>query len=265
MRARSFSQDDAHIFCTEEQINEETKSFCDFLIEVYRDFGFEDILVKFSDRPDNRAGSDEVWDKAESALEKAVAMAGLETVLNPGEGAFYGPKLEFVLRDAIGRDWQCGTLQVDFVLPERLDAEFVGADSERHRPVMLHRAVLGSLERFLGILIESTYGHVPLWMAPVPVAIATITEEANVWAIKVQERLQQAGIDCEIDLRNEKIGRKVREHSNAKIPCIWVIGKNEADNQEVAIRRLGSKNNDVMALDEAIEQLKAETTPPGSR
>jgi threonyl-tRNA synthetase len=262
MRARSFGQDDAHIFCTEEQVNKETKDFIEFLIEVYKDFGFEDILVKFSDRPDNRAGSDETWDKAESALKEAVELAGLEYVMNPGEGAFYGPKLEFTLRDAIGRDWQCGTLQVDFVLPERLDAEYVGADGDRHRPVMLHRAVMGSLERFLGMLIESTAGHLPLWLTPTPVVIATITEEADPWAEEVRRQLHAAGIRAELDIRNEKIGRKVREHSNQKIPQIWVIGKNEATDKQVAIRKLGSKANTVTDIAEAIAQLVADTAMP---
>ena len=228
----------------------------------YKDFGFEDILVKFSDRPDNRAGSDETWDKAEGALKEAVSLAGLEYEMNPGEGAFYGPKLEFTLRDAIGRDWQCGTLQVDFVLPERLDAEYVGADGDRHRPVMLHRAVMGSLERFLGMLIESTAGHLPLWLTPTPLVIATITEEANPWAEEVQKQLQSAGIRAELDLRNEKIGRKVREHSNAKIPQIWVVGKNEAEEKQVAIRKLGSKANTVTDAAEAIAQLVIDTTMP---
>ncbi|MBV1921417.1 MAG: threonine--tRNA ligase [Pseudomonadales bacterium] len=262
MRARSFGQDDAHIFCTEEQINKETKDFIEFLIEVYKDFGFEDILVKFSDRPDNRAGSDETWDKAENALKEAVELAGLEYVMNPGEGAFYGPKLEFTLRDAIGRDWQCGTLQVDFVLPERLDAEYVGADGDRHRPVMLHRAVMGSLERFLGMLIESTAGHLPLWLTPTPVVIATITEEADPWAEEVRRQLQAIGIRAELDIRNEKIGRKVREHSNQKIPQIWVIGKNEATDKQVAIRKLGSKANTVTDIADAIAQLAADTAMP---
>ncbi len=262
MRARSFGQDDAHIFCTEEQINKETKDFIEFLIEVYKDFGFEDILVKFSDRPDNRAGSDETWDKAENALKEAVELAGLEYIMNPGEGAFYGPKLEFTLRDAIGRDWQCGTLQVDFVLPERLDAEYVGADGDRHRPVMLHRAVMGSLERFLGMLIESTAGHLPLWLTPIPVVIATITEEADPWAEEVRRQLQAIGIRAELDIRNEKIGRKVREHSNQKIPQIWVVGKNEATDKQVAIRKLGSKANTVTDIADAIAQLVADTAMP---
>lgn len=265
MRARSFSQDDAHIFCTEDQINVETASFIKMLREVYEDFDFNDISIKFSDRPDNRAGSDEIWDRAENALKQAVDSLGLECELNPGEGAFYGPKLEFVLKDAIGRDWQCGTLQVDFVLPERLDAEYVGEDGARHRPVMLHRAVLGSLERFLGILIESTAGHLPLWLAPVPVVIATITDDAREWAEAVADKLKAAGVYCELDLRNEKIGYKVREHSNAKVQQIWVVGKNEAEAQQVAIRRLGSKANDVVDATTAIEQIVRDTTPPSNR
>ncbi|MAR89530.1 MAG: threonine--tRNA ligase [Pseudomonadales bacterium] len=263
MRARSFSQDDAHVFCTEEQINAETASFIAMLNEVYRDFGYEDIRIKFSTRPEQRAGSDEVWDQAEAALQAAVDSLGLECELNPGEGAFYGPKLEFVLKDAIGRDWQCGTLQVDFVLPERLDAEYVGEDGNRHRPVMLHRAILGSLERFLGILIESTAGHLPLWLSPLPVVIATITDDARDWALDVAEQLTAAGVYCELDLRNEKIGYKVREHSKAKVPQIWVLGKNEAEAGQVAVRQLGSKNNEVMALDEAIRAVQAATRMPG--
>ena len=257
MRARSFSQDDAHIFCTEEQINQETANFIKLLREVYADFGFTDISIKFSDRPENRAGSDETWDKAEGALQAAVESLGLECELNPGEGAFYGPKLEFVLKDAIGRDWQCGTLQVDFVLPERLDATYVGEDSARHRPVMLHRAVLGSLERFLGILIESTAGHLPLWISPLPVVIATITDDARDWAQEVADRLKAAGVHAELDLRNEKIGYKVREHSKGKVPQIWVVGKNEAEQQQVAVRTLGSNNNEVKGIDAAVSEIAA--------
>ena len=257
MRARSFSQDDAHIFCTEEQINQETANFIKLLREVYADFGFTDISIKFSDRPENRAGSDETWDKAEGALQAAVESLGLECELNPGEGAFYGPKLEFVLKDAIGRDWQCGTLQVDFVLPERLDATYVGEDSARHRPVMLHRAVLGSLERFLGILIESTAGHLPLWISPLPVVIATITDDARDWALAVADKLKAAGVHAELDLRNEKIGYKVREHSKAKVPQIWVVGKNEAEQQQVAVRTLGSNNNEVKGIDAAVSEIAA--------
>lgn len=262
MRARSFSQDDAHIFCTEGQINEETAAFITMLREVYQDFGFDSFRIKFSDRPDNRAGSDETWDRAEGALREAVESLGLECELNPGEGAFYGPKLEFVLRDAIGRDWQCGTLQVDFVLPERLDAEYVAEDGSRQRPVMLHRAVLGSLERFLGILIESTAGHLPLWMAPVPVVVATITNAVDDYAANVVEQLKARGIPAELDTRNEKIGFKVREHSRAKVPVIWVVGEKEAEQNQVAVRRLGSQATDTLALDEAVEQLHRDTRAP---
>ena len=262
MRARSFSQDDAHIFCTEGQINEETAAFITMLREVYKDFGFESFRIKFSDRPEKRAGADETWDKAEGALREAVESLGLECELNPGEGAFYGPKLEFVLRDAIGRDWQCGTLQVDFVLPERLDAEYVAEDGSRQRPVMLHRAVLGSLERFLGILIESTAGHLPLWLAPVPVAVCTITNAADDYARSVKERLEAAGIPAELDLRNEKIGFKVREHSRAKVPQIWVIGEKEAEEQQVALRRLGSQATDTVSLDAAVTALANATRLP---
>jgi threonyl-tRNA synthetase len=262
MRARSFSQDDAHIFCTEEQVNEETAGFIKMLREVYEDFGFDSFRIKFSDRPDNRAGSDETWDKAEGALRSAVESLGLECELNPGEGAFYGPKLEFVLRDAIGRDWQCGTLQVDFVLPDRLDAEYVAEDGSRQRPVMLHRAVLGSLERFLGILIESTAGHLPLWLAPRPVAVCTITNSADEYATAVQQKLVAAGVPAELDIRNEKIGFKVREHSRAKTPRIWVIGEQEAQQNQVAIRTLGSQATETMDLDEAVAALAAATRLP---
>ncbi|MCC1497037.1 threonine--tRNA ligase [Alcanivorax sp. 1008] len=262
MRARTFGQDDAHIFCTEAQINEETAAFIKMLREVYADFGFTEIKVMFSDRPANRAGSDETWDRAESALKAAVESVGLEYILNPGEGAFYGPKLEFQLRDAIGRDWQCGTLQVDFVLPERLDAEYVGEDSQRHRPVMLHRAVLGSLERFLGIVIESTAGYLPLWLSPLPVVVATITNAVDGYAAEVSAALAEAGVTNETDLRNEKIGYKVREHSKSKVPVILVLGEKEATDRQVAIRRLGSQNTEVMALDAAIALLKDQTRMP---
>ncbi len=262
MRARSFSQDDAHIFCTEDQINEETAKFIEMLNAVYKDFGYEDIRIKFSTRPDNKAGTEEIWDKAEGALQAAVESLGLECELNPGEGAFYGPKLEFVLKDAIGRDWQCGTLQVDFVLPERLDAEYVGEDGNRHRPVMLHRAILGSLERFLGILIESTAGHLPMWLSPIPVVIATITDDAREWALEIEGILKAAGVYCELDLRNEKIGYKVREHSKSKVPQIWVVGKNEAEARQVAVRRLGSKDNTVLDIDNAVEKIAKATQIP---
>ena len=262
MRVRAFTQDDAHIFCTEDQITSETIAFCQLLKEIYTDFGFTDVRVKFSDRPAKRAGADETWDKAEAALLEASKAAGLETTLNPGEGAFYGPKLEFVLRDAIGRDWQCGTLQVDFVLPERLDASYVGEDGGRHRPVMLHRAVLGSFERFLGILIENFAGRFPVWLAPVQVVVATIVSEADDFAREVLATLKAAGIRAELDLRNEKINYKVREHSVAKVPVMLVIGKREAENRSVAIRRLGSQDQEILALDQAVATLAAEASPP---
>ena len=262
MRARTFGQDDAHIFCTEAQINGETAAFIKMLREVYADFGFTDIKVMFSDRPEKRAGSDETWDRAEAALKEAVESVGLDYQLNPGEGAFYGPKLEFQLRDAIGRDWQCGTLQVDFVLPERLDAEYVGEDSQRHRPVMLHRAVLGSLERFLGIVIESTAGYLPLWLSPHPVTVATITNAVDDYAAEVVQLLNDAGIYAELDNRNEKIGYKVREHSKAKVPVIFVIGEQEANERKVAVRRLGSQATETLALDEAIAVLREQTRMP---
>ncbi|HSR55683.1 MAG TPA: threonine--tRNA ligase, partial [Alphaproteobacteria bacterium] len=262
MRVRAFTQDDAHIFCTEDQITSETKDFCDLLMSVYADFGFTDVIVKFSDRPEIRAGDDSIWDKAEGSLRDAVKATGLETVLNPGEGAFYGPKLEFVLRDAIGREWQCGTLQVDFVLPERLDASYVGEDGGRHRPVMLHRAILGSLERFIGILIEEYAGAFPLWLAPLQVVLATITSDGDAYAREAAEELSKAGLRCELDISNEKIGHKVREHSLAKVPVIAAIGKREAENRTLALRRLGSKAQEVLALDEARDRLVTEARVP---
>ncbi|MBT5037565.1 MAG: threonine--tRNA ligase, partial [Rhodospirillaceae bacterium] len=265
MRVRGFVQDDAHIFCAEDQITPETKDFCDLLMSIYKDFGFEKVLVNFADRPPVRAGADEVWDRAEGALMEAVKSAGLEVHLNPGEGAFYGPKLEFVLRDAIGRDWQCGTLQVDFVLPERLDASYVGVDGERHRPVMLHRAILGSIERFLGILIEHHAGRFPLWLAPRQIVVATITEDSDAYAGEVVERLRAAGLRAETDLRNEKIGFKVREHSVAKLPVILAVGGREAEGQTVAMRRLGNKQQEVLALDEAVDRLQKEAAGPLAR
>jgi threonyl-tRNA synthetase len=260
MRVRAFVQDDAHIFCTEDQIESETKEFIALLSSVYKDFGFEEFVVKFSDRPEVRAGSDETWDKAEAALRKA--SEGVEMTLNPGEGAFYGPKLEFVLRDAIGRDWQCGTLQVDFVLPERLDAGYIGVDGEKHRPVMLHRAILGSFERFLGILMENYAGRFPLWMAPVQVQVATITGDSDAYAEEVTAALKAAGIRAECDLRNEKINYKIRQHSHAKVPAIFVVGGREAEERKVAVRRLGGKDQEILALDDAIARLKEEAAPP---
>ena len=265
MRVRGFVQDDAHIFCTDDQITPETEDFCDLLMSIYRDFGFEQVRVNFADRPAVRVGADDVWDRAEEALLEAVKGTGLEVQHTPGEGAFYGPKLEFVLRDAIGRDWQCGTLQVDFVLPERLDAPYVGEDGERHRPVMLHRAILGSLERFLGILIEHYAGRFPLWLAPRQVVVATITADSDGYAGEVLARLRAAGLNAEADLRNEKIGYKVREHSVAKVPAILAVGAREAEGETVAMRRLGVKEQEILALDEAVDRLQKEAAGPLAR
>ncbi|HYL48947.1 MAG TPA: threonine--tRNA ligase [Stellaceae bacterium] len=264
MRVRAFTQDDAHIFCTEDHITSESVAFCDLLRSVYRDFGFEDVSVKFSDRPAKRAGDDAVWDRAEAALKTAVEAAKLPYTLNPGEGAFYGPKLEFVLRDAIGRDWQCGTLQVDFVLPERLDANYIGEDGQRHRPVMLHRAILGSLERFIAILIEQHAGRFPLWLAPVQAVVATITSDADAYAGVVLDALTKAGLRATADLRNEKINLKVREHSLAKVPLLLVVGAREAETQSIALRRLGGKDQEILALGEAIARLKGEAAVPSA-
>ena len=262
MRVRAFTQDDAHIFCTEDQITEESVKFCALLQSIYADFGFDDVRVKFSDRPEVRAGDDATWDRAEAALTDATHAAGLDTVLNPGEGAFYGPKLEFVLRDAIGRDWQCGTLQVDFVLPDRLDAEYVGEDGNRHRPVMLHRAILGSIERWIGILIEQYSGRMPAWLAPVQIVVASITDSANDYARKVATRAVAAGLRVEMDLRNEKISYKVREHSVMKVPFILAVGGREAEAGTVALRRLGSNNQQVLDANETILMLRDESLAP---
>lgn len=262
MRVRSFVQDDAHIFCEENSITAETQAFCELLMSVYKDFGFTEVRVKFSDRPAKRAGTDEIWDKAESALMKAVKASGLEYTLNPGEGAFYGPKLEFVLRDAIGRDWQCGTLQVDFVLPERLDANYIGSDGEKHRPVMLHRAILGSLERFFGILIENYAGKFPLWLAPVQVVVASVVESANGYASYVCEQLIAENLRADTDLRNEKISYKVRDLSVQKTPYIAVVGVKEAETQTVSFRQLGSPDQTVMTLKDFIAMMKQNSAPP---
>jgi len=265
MRVRAFTQDDAHIFCTEDQINAESVSFCNLLLDVYRDFGFDDVRVKFSDRPEVRAGDDATWDRAEAALKAATDAAGLETTPNPGEGAFYGPKLEFVLRDAIGRDWQCGTLQVDFVLPDRLGAEYVTESGERKRPVMLHRAILGSLERWIGILIEQYSGRMPAWLAPVQCVIAPITESANAYAGEVADAFKKAGFRVEMDLRNEKISYKVREHSVMKVPFIIAVGGREEESRTIALRRLGSANQETLALSDALNTLGDEILPPDIR
>ena len=262
MRVRAFTQDDAHIFCSEDQITSESIIFCDLLRKIYKDFGFEDVRVKFSDRPGVRAGDDETWDRAEEALKSACEAAGLETTLNPGEGAFYGPKLEFVLTDAIGRDWQCGTLQVDFVLPERLDANYIASDGSKKRPVMLHRAILGSMERWIGILIEQYAGRFPIWLAPVQAVITTITGDNDDYAYKVLEECKKVGLRAAVDVRNEKINYKIREHSNAKIPVILVVGTKEQENETVAVRRLGGKSQEILALDDAVNTLLKESIPP---
>jgi threonyl-tRNA synthetase len=265
MRVRAFTQDDAHIFCTEAQIAPETVRFVELLSSIYDDFGFPEFRVKFSDRPPQRVGDDAVWDHAEAALKEACAIADVEYTLNPGEGAFYGPKLEFVLRDAIGRDWQCGTLQVDFNLPERLDAEYVAEDGTRRRPVMLHRAILGSFERFLGILIEQYAGRFPLWLAPVQVVVATIVSEADGYAREAARAFASAGMAVETDLTNQKINAKVREHSLRHVPVLAVIGRKEAEAGTVALRRLGAQAHEVVALEGAVAQLAAEATPPDLR
>ncbi len=262
MRVRGFTQDDAHIFCTEDQITAETGRVCDLLLRIYRDLGFEDVIVKFADRPDRRVGDDAVWDRAETSLKKAMQSLGLDYAYNKGEGAFYGPKIEFVLRDAIGRDWQCGTLQVDFNLPVRLGASFVGEDGNRHTPVLLHRAIFGSLERFIGILLEHYAGTLPLWLAPVQVVVATITSDADEYASEVAQSLSSAGLRALTDTRNEKINYKVREHSLAKVPVIIAVGKREMTENTVAIRRLGANGQRSMDLAEAIESLRDEAKMP---
>jgi threonyl-tRNA synthetase len=262
MRVRQFTQDDAHIFCTDDQIAPETARFIKLLSQVYTDFGFPDFRIRFADRPEARIGSDDLWDHAEAALREACAIAGVDYELNPGEGAFYGPKLEFVLRDAIGRDWQCGTLQVDPNLPERLDAEYVGEDGARHRPMMLHRAIFGSFERFLGILIEQYAGRFPLWLAPVQAVVATIVSDADDYANEVAKAFAKAGLAVETDLTNQKINAKVREHSLAHVPVLAVVGRKEAENRTVALRRLGSQAQEVLSLQEAVSRLASEATPP---
>jgi threonyl-tRNA synthetase len=265
MRVRHFTQDDAHLFCTQEQITEECVKLNDLILTIYREFGFDDVIIKFADRPPRRVGSDDVWDKAESALKAAVEAAGQTYELNPGEGSFYGPKLEYTLRDAIGREWQCGTVQVDFNMPHRLGAFYIGADGDKHEPVMIHRAMFGSLERFTGILIEHYAGALPLWLAPVQATICTIVSSADEYAQNVLARLKAAGLRAEIDLRNEKINYKVREHSHAKVPVIIAVGNNEARDGSVSIRRLGAKEQHVVPLETAIEALSSEAKPPDLR
>ena len=263
MRVRAFTQDDAHIFCTPEQITDESISVCDLILAIYRGFGFDDVRIKFADRPEVRVGEDAVWDQAEAALKKALEVAGLDYSYNPGEGAFYGPKLEFVLRDAIGRDWQCGTLQVDLNMPARLAATYVGEDGNKHTPVMLHRAIFGSLERFMGILIEHHAGHLPLWLAPVQAKVLTITSDADDYADEVAAELRKAGLRVDTDKRNEKISYKVREHSVAKVPVLLAVGQREVDERNVAVRRLGTKQQAVLSLVDAVAELSAEAAGHG--
>ncbi len=265
MRVRGFVQDDAHIFCEEAQIESETSLFIEMLSGIYRDLGFPEFAVKFSDRPEVRTGADEIWDKAESALQSAAQAAGCPFDLNPGEGAFYGPKLEFVLTDAIGRSWQCGTLQVDFVLPERLNATYIGNDGEKHRPVILHRAILGSFERFIGIMLEEHAGNLPLWLSPRQIVVATIVSGANGYAKEVATFLRNAGFRAEVDLRNEKINFKVREHSLAKVPLILAVGDREVQDHSVAVRQLGEKKVKNLCLDAFLQEFLQEATPPDLR
>jgi threonyl-tRNA synthetase len=263
LRVRAFTPDHAHIFCTPEQITSETVAVCDLILGIYRDFGFDKVLIKFADRPPVRVGEDGVWDQAEAALKAGLEKAGLEYSYNPGEGAFYGPKLEFVLRDAIGRDWQCGTHQVDLNLPHRLGAHYIGEDGQKHTPVLLHRAIFGSLERFIGILLEHHAGNLPLWLAPTQAKVLTITSDANDYALDVVSRLREAGINADADLRNEKISYKVREHSVAKVPVLMAVGQREVDEKTVALRRLGSKQQQVVDLGRAIADLSDEIRQRG--
>ncbi len=262
MRVRAFLQDDAHIFCTEQQIESETKKFIDLLSVIYKELGFAEFKIKFSDRPANRSGSDQVWDRAELALKRATKIAGYDYLINKGEGAFYGPKLEFVLTDALGRDWQCGTLQVDFVLPERLGSSYINDMGEKKIPVMLHRAILGSFERFIGILLENTTGRLPLWLAPTQVVIASITTNMDKYITEVDRSFKNVGLRCKIDNRNEKINYKVREHSLSKIPVIAVVGEKEIEDQSINLRWLGQKESQTVSLDTAIRDLSREATPP---
>ena len=271
MRVRGFTQDDAHIFCTEAQMAAECLAINDLILSTYRDFGFEEIVVKLSTRPEKRVGSDELWDRAEAIMTQVLQQIAeasdgkIKTAINPGEGAFYGPKFEYVLRDAIGRDWQCGTTQVDFNLPERFGAFYIGPDGDKITPVMIHRAICGSMERFLGILIEHFAGHFPLWLAPVQVMVTTITSDADDYALEVKAMMQKAGLRAQSDLRNEKINYKVREHSTGKVPVILVAGKREMDERTVSVRRLGSQENRTMKLEEALAMLTAEAVPPDLR
>ena len=271
MRVRGFTQDDAHIFCTEEQLEAECLAINDLMLSVYRHFGFEEVVVKLATRPEKRVGTDAMWDHAEGILKKVLDKIAREsggrikTGVNEGEGTFYGPKFEYTLKDAIGRDWQCGTTQVDFNLPERFGAFYIDASGEKKQPVMVHRAIVGSLERFLGILIESHAGHFPLWIAPTQIVVATITSDGDEYALKVRDELRAVGLRAEADLRNEKINYKVREHSLVKVPVILVVGKREMEEQAVNMRRLGSQDQKSMPLAEAVAALVAEATPPDLR
>jgi threonyl-tRNA synthetase len=265
MRVRHFTQDDAHIFCTQDQLKDECLKLNDMILDIYKDFGFENVIIKLATRPEVRVGADEVWDKAEAALKDAMDSAGVAYAINEGEGAFYGPKLEYTLLDAIGRHWQCGTVQVDLNMPERLGAFYIGPDGEKHVPVMIHRAIFGSLERFTGILIENYAGHMPLWLAPVQAVVATVISEVDDYALEAADALRKAGLRVETDLRNEKINYKVREHSVTKVPALLVVGQREAEERTVSIRRLGSQAQTVMKLDEAIAMLANEAVTPDLR
>jgi threonyl-tRNA synthetase len=263
MRVRAFTQDDAHIFCTEDQITDESKIVCDLILSIYKDFGFEDVSIKFSDRPENRVGSDEIWDKSEKALRTAMEATGLDYTVNPGEGAFYGPKLEFVLRDAIGREWQCGTLQVDLNMPERLGGTFIAEDGKKYNPVMLHRALFGSLERFTGILLEHYAGNLPLWLSPVQAVVAPITSEIDDYALEIQKTLKNSGFRVEMDLRNEKISYKIRENSLQKIPFLLIVGKKEMEEKSVTLRTFGSKDQEKIKLDNLTDFFEKKCMIPG--
>ena len=262
MRVRGFTQDDGHIFCTEDQIETETADFISLLSEIYTELGFESFDIKLSTRPETRVGSDAVWDKAETALENAIKKLDIPYTVEAGDGAFYGPKLDFVLTDAIGREWQCGTFQADFNLPDRLDAEYIGEDGAKHQPVMMHRAILGSFERFIGILIENYSGKLPLWLAPIQLSILTVTDEANEFAMTLREKFKAINLRVELDNRNEKIGYKIREHSNAKVPLMAVIGKEEMAAGTVSIRNLRKNETNTYTVDEAVELLSNDSSPP---
>ncbi len=262
MRVRQMTQDDAHIFCREDQITQESVAFCALLQKIYTDLGFEDLNVRLALRPEKRGGTEETWDKAENGLREALTQAGLSFEEDEGEGAFYGPKIEFHIKDAIGRSWQCGTLQLDFILPERLDASYIGEDGEKHRPVMLHRAILGTFERFIGMMIESYAGKFPLWLAPTHCVITTITSSADSYAQELYQTMWNAGLRVELDTRNEKINYKIREHSHKKVPNIFVVGAREAEEKTVAIRRLGGKDKDIMSAEKAITELIEQSRPP---